>query len=231
MNQNDSPSMLKTLDMKGSHFDSYRRDLQDLNLPFTLSNWDNVTYIPEDVWNDLSSQIQSLQADSSQTLVSGLHNIEVYTPHTITVTPRDSNGNNIGAGLEVYIQLSNKCTYNSLFSACQLNSGADNVIDYNHTLMNDIGNGSYSHAFMATKQGQISVFIYTVRWGYIEAYLNGSSTHQIWNNLYWNIPGEQSTDQIGKYQTRLKSPTWGDVDFTVKYDDQYSANISGVPLI
>ena len=104
-----------------------------------------------------------MQADSSQTLVSGLHNIEVWTPHTITVTPRDSNGNDLGTGLEVYIQLSKKCTYNRLLSACELNSDAADVIDYNHTLMDDNGNGTYSHTFEATKQGEISVFIYAVQ--------------------------------------------------------------------
>ena len=105
---------------------------------------------------------RSLQADSTQTLVSGLQNIEAWSPHTITVTPRDSDGNNIGTGLEVYIQLSNKCTYDSSRYTCNENSDADDIVDFNHTLMVDNGNGSYSHTFEVTKQGQISVFIYTV---------------------------------------------------------------------
>ena len=103
-----------------------------------------------------------MQTDSTQTLVSGLQNIEALSPHTITVTPRDSLGNDIGPDLEVYIQLSNKCTYDSSRYTCNENSNADDIVDFNHTLMVDNGNGSYSHTFEVTKQGQISVFIYTV---------------------------------------------------------------------
>ena len=46
--------------------------------------------------------------DISRTSVSGLTDFEVGQNKTITVVPRDSSGNAIGDGCNVYIQVSNQ---------------------------------------------------------------------------------------------------------------------------
>ena len=46
--------------------------------------------------------------DISRTSVSGLTDFEVEQNKTITVVPRDSSGNAVGDGCNVYIQVSNQ---------------------------------------------------------------------------------------------------------------------------
>ena len=48
--------------------------------------------------------------DMSHTVVSGLSDLEVSQPKTITVTPFDSNEKIIGIGCDIHIQISNLCS-------------------------------------------------------------------------------------------------------------------------
>ena len=46
--------------------------------------------------------------DVSQTTVNGLSDFEINQTKTITAIPRDSSGNALGSGCDIYIQISNQ---------------------------------------------------------------------------------------------------------------------------
>ena len=62
----------------------------------------------------------------------------------------------------------------------------------------------------------------------MEAYLNRSSTPEIWSNISREIPANNDRSFVSRFESRLKGPTCSNVTIRVEFDDQYSAIIDGV---
>ena len=150
--------------------------------------------------------------DASMSIISGsgIQDFVALEEKTIVVEPRDSSNTSWGSGHNIYIQISNKCTYDSLHSSCDINLDAENVTDYHYSLMTDNGDGTYSYNFTIEKPGVISVYIVSSVSNSINATVytgrNFDSTpiYETWiefNRTY------ESLYNSGSFSTNFKSST------------------------
>jgi cysteine-rich repeat protein len=199
--------------------------------------WKRYQVIP--VWINLlfTSDNNIYLASAAQSTVSGsaISAFTALSAQTVTVTAKDSGGNSIGVGGDLfYVQISNEWTKTSNFE-WTIVDGADNtIISTIFAEMTDNNDGTYSYTWIPDNEGKLSISVVKMnRFSVLGTYYNTvdlsgtavSSNYSTNINYNWGgfdvIPG-QGDYVSAKYEAYLKSPYTGTVTLNL-YVDNYGA--------
>ena len=131
-------------------------ELNNLNESFTRNHNENIIKLYS---NRRLNSSASVSVDN--TIVSQIQDIYINESQTITVTPRDSNGSNLGEGCFIFVQLSNRCIFNDTVNSCEVDTDAENITDTSIKRMEfNETSESYNFTYTINKLGPISIYIY-----------------------------------------------------------------------
>ena len=138
---------------------------------------------------------------ASASIVSGTgvaSNIYAFTTYTITVTAKDSSGNNKGTGGRIFlIQISNKWTMVDAYN-WNVDSGAKQTISHLiYEKMTDNGDGTYSYNYSVSFDGAITILVKLVTGNGINAVWYSGTTWSgspIFTTTYPAINIEKNSD-------------------------------------
>ena len=138
--------------------------------------------------------------DASASVISGTgvaSSINALTTYSVTVTAKDSSGNNIGHGGDIFlIQITNHCTLSGEFTWNVVSGARSTISSQIYEKMTDNGDGTYSYSYSLTNDGAITIIVKlsTGNGVYSEWYPNTSYSSptqkvNISSILYMNAPG------------------------------------------
>ena len=143
--------------------------------------------------------------DASTSTISGTgiaSSIYALTAYTITVTAKDSAGNSIGHGGDIFlIQITNKWT-TSVEYVCDLVSGARSTVSTPYyDKMIDNGDGTYSYSYTLSNDGAITVIV---------KLSTGNGVYSEWYpNTSWSAPTCKTN-----ISSNIYFDYWGGINWT-----------------
>ena len=178
-----------------------------------------------------------------QGTVDGLLTYRIYALKTyrISVTAKDSSGNNINAGGDnFYVKITNKCTKNSNFAWTEVAGARQTLTSPIQGSMTDNGDGTYYFDYSVPLDGAVTIVVQLLTAGnvYGEWFANtdcsgspGLTNYTSNINFYWssgtNIVLSQSTLVSGKIYAKLKPTVTDTYTFYFIYDDGSTIIING----
>ena len=101
--------------------------------------------------------------DASASVISGTGvSSSIFAPatYTVTVTAKDSSGNNIGHGGDLFlIQITNHCTLSVEFIWNAVSGARSTISSQIYEKMIDNGDGTYSYSYTLTNDGAITIIV------------------------------------------------------------------------
>ena len=92
---------------------------------------------------------------------TGIQTFKVGSTVTVTVTSKDSSGNLIGVGGDIWlIKITNECTKANDYEWAIVSSAATTLSSSISGVMSDKGDGTYTYSYTVTNTGKISVHVY-----------------------------------------------------------------------
>ena len=88
--------------------------------------------------------------------------IDAHTTYTVIVQARDVAGDDLSAGGDLfYIDIRDKCTWDSVFVWSEPPDSTNNVVSSNSRVkMTDVGDGTYFHKYSVQVSGDITVAVH-----------------------------------------------------------------------
>jgi len=182
--------------------------------------------------------------NSSQTTITTSWGISLAPNETgaVTVTPKDADGNIIGAGLDLSMSVSNVWSINEDSTIWVVDRDAYYVTDTSIYHMTDNNDGTYSASFSVSRAGEISVYIYSLEnfeqgkitmLYYPNTVLTPPSIYneylQYMNKMYHsgNFPVYPTSPCSLEFYAYIKAPVTGIITFESHHDNGIDLAIDG----